>query len=383
MEQVAICASRPANRGRIRWLTIPALAMSLSLMMSLAHTQEDGSQASARSIGLVLTSWNHALYETPGMKECPDGLQPSEADQLKARTDSAEVLKKYGAGAARGPNGESDRLMPWLIEDPLPFKELRTTVGYGVNLDGTSDGSATAKSCVHEKFTSPEGEPVDNQLSRVLGCTKGWRKGGFNTEYMGLEFETLRNNRILVEITGVDDEKNDPDVEVTLYKGLDRLVSTAPGQFVPYLIQRVDNREPRFTHRTHGRIVAGVLITDPIAQADFSVAWLTIPAERRLKDLRLRLKLTESGAEGYFGGYEDLRIWWNLHAKTAALADAGLFGSATLYRALNRYADGFPDPATGKCTAISAQYKVTAVRALIPPPKREERVALSTPGAAR
>jgi hypothetical protein len=100
-----------------------------------------------------------------------------------------------------------------------------------------------------------------------------------------------------------------------------------------------------------------------------------VPAERRLKDLRMRLKLSDTGAEGYFGGYEDLRVWWNLHSKTAALPDAGLFSSAPLWRALHRYADGFPD-ATGTCTAISAEYKVLAVRALIAHPKGEGQVAM-------
>jgi hypothetical protein len=94
------------------------------------------------------------------------------------------------------------------------------------------------------------------------------------------------------------------------------------------------------------------------------------------------LKLTATGAEGLVGGYEDLKIWWNLHSKTAGVVDAGQFGQATLYRALQRYADGFPDPETGQCTAISAEYKVTAVRALIPHPGGEVRTALTSAAAA-
>jgi len=36
-----------------------------------------------------------------------------------------------------------------------------------MNLDGTTDGAATANSCAHEKFTGPNGEPaVDNQTYR-------------------------------------------------------------------------------------------------------------------------------------------------------------------------------------------------------------------------
>jgi hypothetical protein len=337
--------------------------------------------AAGRTIGLVLTSWDHALFESPEMKECPGGLQPSEADQMYARKDSAQILRKFGGIGLRGPNGESNRQFPLLTEDVLPFSELQTTVGYGMNLDGTPDGKATPKTCAHEKFTSPEGEKVDNQMARVLGCTYGWRKDGFNKSFMGREFELLHGNRILVEITGVNDERNDPDVQIAIYKGLDRLVSTAPGKYVPFLNQRIDARQPRFTHRTRGKIVDGVLITDPIPRADFSVTWLTVPAERRLKDLRLKLKLTDTGGEGYFGGYEDMKIWWNLFAKTAALPDAGKFSASGLYRAMVRYADGFPEPATGQCTAISAQYKVTAVRALIPHTQGKDQTFAARSGA--
>ena len=333
--------------------------------------------SSGAVIGLVLTTWNLDLYQTPEMAECPAGLQASEAEQLNARKDAKEQLHKYGGIGLRGPDGESDRQFPDLVQDPIPFRELQTKIGYGMNLDGTPDGRATAKSCQHEKFTSPQGEAVDNQLARVLGCTKGWRKDGFNTEFHGREFELLHGNRILIEITGVDDEKNDPDVEVSIYKGLDRLVSTAPGKFVPFLNQRIDTREPRFTHKTHGRIVDGVLITDPIPKADFSVTWLTVPAERRLKDMRLRLKLSDTGAEGYVGGYEDLKRWWNLFAKSAGMVDAGQYSAAPIYHAMKRYADGVPDPATGQCTAISAAYKVTAVRAMIAHPPASPPVVVA------
>ena len=56
----------------------------------------------------------------------------------------------------------------------------------------------------------------------------------------------------LIEITGVDDARNDPAVEVSIYKGMDRLVRTGDNGFVPFLSQRID---PRF-HRK--RFAAGI-----------------------------------------------------------------------------------------------------------------------------
>ena len=353
-------------RNLIRILCIGAMATPLSLAAP-AMSQPESPRPSGRTIGLVLTSWTHALYETPSKAECPAGLQAGEEEQMRARKDGDEQLRRFGSYDARGPNGEASRFLAWRVEDPIPFRELQTKVGYGLNLDGTPDGRATAKSCKHEKFTSPEGEAVDNQMARVLGCVAGWRSDGFNTGFIAVEFHNLATNRVLVEITGVDSETNDPDVGVNIYKGRDKLVASAPDKYVPFLIQRIDDRFPRYTHTAHGRIVDGVLITDPIPVADFPGIWVNGPVEHRMKDLRLRLKLTDTGASGFFAGYEDLKYWWNMHGKGAAAA-VGKFSQAGVYRAAHRYADGFPDPATGQCTAISTSYKVEAVRAMIPHP---------------
>ena len=323
-----------------------------------------------RTIGLVLTDWRYALYQTPGLTECPAGLQPGEVAQFKAQPDPLGHLHKFGGTTQnRGPNGENANYSPLAIEDPLPFNELKTKVGYGFNLDGTTDGHATPKSLAHEKFTSPEGEQVDNQMARVLGCVQGWRKNGFMAEFYSKEVETSPVNRHLIEITGVDDETNDPDVEVAIFKGRDRLVRTASGAFVPFISHRIDERFPQYMFKTHGRIVDGVLITDPIPLARVPLLQIQIPDERHIHDLTLRLKLTANGAEGLLGGYEELATWWNVHSKSPG-SDVGKYSPTALYKAAHRYADGYPDPATGQATAISVAYQVSAVRALIVHPGR-------------
>src|ERR1700735_5241030 len=65
------------------------------------------------TIGLVLTDWRYALYETPGAKEeCPSGLQASEEAQNKATPGYAERLAKFGFPLNRGPNGELSAYAP-------------------------------------------------------------------------------------------------------------------------------------------------------------------------------------------------------------------------------------------------------------------------------
>lgn len=352
-------------RTGIRVLCVSSLVALVAGSAAPALSRAAESQPSG-TIGLVVTDWRYDLYETADKSECPAGLQVGEATQFKARPHPLERLKKWGAFQNRGPNGENANYSPLAVEDALPFHELKTKVGYGMNLDGTSDGHATDKTCKHEKFTNPEGEQVDNQMARVLGCVMGWRTTGFMAEFYSNEIDTRPINRHLIEITGVDDAKNDPDVEVHIYKGRDRLVRSASGSFIPFISNRIDARFPQFMSSTHGKIVDGVLITDPIPLARFPLHVIEIPGERRMRDVRLRLKLTDTGAEGVLAGYEILDTWWNMHSKGPGVGtDIGRYSPAALYRAAHRYADGFPDPETGQCTAISTTYKISAVRAMI------------------
>jgi len=329
------------------------------------------SKEAGKTIGLAVTDMRWALYETPNAKEeCPAGVQVAPVVQFKAMPGApAERLQKYGYEYSFfGPNGENAEYDPLAVTDPLPWKELQTKNGYGLNLDGTTDGHATAKTCKHEKFTSPEGEQVDNQFARAGGCVEGFRTGGFASDFNSNEVVTSPINRHLIEITGVDSEENDPSVEVTIYKGKDGLVRRADGKtFVSFMTQRVDNLFPQFILHTHGRIVDGVLITDPIPLARLPLLYIQVPHERRIEDLRLRLKLTPDGAEGIMAGYEPIEDIWTYLSKSPS-AGAGKYSSAGLFRALLRYADGSPD-ATGHCMSISTTYKVNAVRAIIARPQ--------------
>jgi hypothetical protein len=352
----------------------------LASASALPQTAGTTSSKTSGTIGLVLTDWRYALYQTPGKEECPDGLQPSEVAQFKALPDPLGHLNKFGGTTQnRGPNGENANYSPMAVEDPIPFNELKTKVGFGFNLDGTADGHATPKTAAHEKFTNPEGEPVDNQMARVVGCVQGWRKTGFMAEFYSKEVETSPVNRHLIEITGVDNEINDSDVDVTIYKGRDRLVRAASGAFIPFISHRIDDRFPQYILKTHGKIVDGVLITDPIPLARLPLLQIELPDERRIRDLTLRLKLTPNGAEGLLGGYEELASWWNMHSKSPG-SDIGKYSPAALYRALHRYADAYPDPATGQYSAISVAYQVIAVRALIVHPHQRPGMVVAQSG---
>lgn len=347
---------------------------AFGLMLAAAALAPAGAAAQGPgTIGLAVTDIRYALYETADAKEeCPDGLQAGEIVQFKAMPNVIQHMAKFGGTAHnRGPGGEMGNFVPMAVEDPIPFRELETKLGYGLNLDGTQDGQATARTVAHEKFTDPEtGEKVDNQMARVLGCVMGWRTSGFMAELYSVEVATQPHNRFLIEISGVDDEKNDPEVTVRFYKGLDRVVKLPDGSgYVPFMSHRVDARATDYVMQTRGRIVDGVLHTEPIPRFRMAMRQIEIRTERRMYDARLRIRLDETSASGLMAGYEPIATWWSVTGKGPG-SDPGRYSPPALYKAAVRYADGYPDPATGKATAISTAYRIKAVRAMIVHPDR-------------
>jgi hypothetical protein len=78
------------------------------------------------------------------------------------------------------------------------------------------------------------------------------------------------------------------------------------------------------------------------------------------------LRLTETGAEGYMGGYLDLASWRVQRQESISThhQSYGQESSPTLFKALNRLADGYPD-ATGQNTAISGALHVRFTQVFI------------------
>src|SRR5439155_10040505 len=135
----------------------------------------------------------------------------------------------------------------------------------------------------------------------------GYRTGGQIAEFYNAEITNFPVDRHLIEITGVNDEANDPSVDVYIYKGFDRLVRTGDNKFVPYLSSRIDARYPQYTMHTKGRIENGVLITDPLPNALFPLSTERTLGDRDMKDMNLRLKLSGDGAEGILSGFDNWR----------------------------------------------------------------------------
>ena len=318
-----------------------------------------------RTIGYVLTNKSWAVYQTADAKaECPQGFNDGPREQFKALfPDDGKQRTLAETQLAR----ESDVWFPREAEPandkgPLPFRFASGKTAIGLNLDGKVGPN---------DFTSPDGESgIDNQMFRVLGCVPGFRgpEGAnffFENDYM----QRYIFNRVLIEITDVDDLVNDDDVTLTIYRGLDSLLSSANGKdFIPGGTQRVDERwGKRYVTRMKGRIKDGVLTTEA---ADVKLPWTmtfdTNP-DQQIKAARFRLKLTETSAEGLLGGYVPIASWghhfqinWSTHH-----ASYGQMATPSIIRAMYQLADAYPDPETGKNTAISGAAAMKFTQAYI------------------
>ena len=348
---------------------------TLSVGVMAAASLTYAPDASAKTLGFVLTKWHHAGEFSPQAKiECPGGLTPGLRENFRAvfktkEAQQAQIDKFAGIEMrARGPNGESETYSPELIEDPLPFHEAQGKTSPGFNLDGTADGRATKLTCKHKKLTSPEGEAgVDNQMYRAMGCIKGMRPDGVSDGLANSELISRLFNRWVIEVAGVDDEANDDHVDVTIGHGLDKIVQDASGKFIPGLTQRIDDETPAYLFHTTGKIVNHVLITDPIP--NFEVGLEFGPNEHSVLPFlsaRLQVKLGADNTTGVLGGYQDVERYYRNWAKSTGhhsiIADAS---APSFYRALYRNADGYKNPETGECSAISGVYDLDLTRAFI------------------
>jgi hypothetical protein len=340
------------------------------------------------TISFAVVSFYTSIYETKYMEECPrglavgndelwwKGLDPGVRDEL---TDGGEIepvsASRRAMSALRGPNDEDVCWYPTIIEDP-PMKTVKGSVSFGMNLDGRDDEEATPQSCGHSNFTSPSGQPgVDNQMYRLLGCVFGWRDSGYVETNANGELRDTSQGVVLIEVSGVDDRQNDDSVVVRMHRANDILPKDSRGNILPHASFRVHN-VPGYGTPANGRIINGVLTTDPIDAFLPNYSNLS-HTEIHMKGMRLELDIdaAEDRAKGYIAGYRDFDNFWDYIRRGEYLSVTGQFSCPALYVAAKDLADGYPDPETGECTALSSSYTIEAVPAFVIHPEDTDFVA--------
>jgi hypothetical protein len=356
---------------RIARITRAALTAVLLLTSLQAAAQESPIRAGAIAYALTALRW--ATYLSPSAPvDCPEGVNYGPRDEFKALYPHDGTTRNLADTQLKR---EIENWFPTTAPDPFPFYAAGGRVALGLNLDGKVGPN---------DFISPQGEPgIDNQLYRALGCINSYRDAhGTNDELNSLEVVKESYNRLLIEITGVTSLDHSEQVEVNVYRGLDPLLTDARGDILPGGTERIDTRwGARFIQHLHGRIVDGVLITEP-ANLAFPWAVFEVPADEYLRGAILRLKLTAKGAEGLIGGYADIETWYLqlMRSQSTHCQSYGQLASMSLYKELRRLADGYPDPKTGENTAISSALRAQFTQVFIWPPSK---ASLPAPAQAR
>src|SRR3546814_3777457 len=104
---------------------------------------------------------------------------------------------------------------------------------------------------------------------------------------------------ILITLSGVDDIRNDDDVEVGFFANADPIQLSplrAPLSYGTYAI----DQDPRFRAKAHGRIKDGVLTSDPVDDRFHNVV-NSMRLERALDHACVRMTLSPDAVlEGYY-----------------------------------------------------------------------------------
>jgi hypothetical protein len=283
----------------------------------------------------------------------------------------------------RGPNGEDVCQNPTAVKAP-PLLKVEGKLSYGMNLDGTTDGSATSKTCKHEKFTGVDGTPaVDNQMYRLLGCIYGFRSYG---QYEANENENRKSNgkgMTLIEVTGVDDPRNDDDVQVSFYRAVDQYTLDGSGQFTPFASYRIDNAggKVRYGSTVKGKIKNGVLTTQP-GNVNLPFYGNYTYMNQLIKDMRMVLEIDPDGtkAKGMIAGYYGVEQLMFYIGGLGPIHSTGIADCPSIYAAAWELADGYPDPKTGRCSDLSSAFNFSAVAAFIIHQDRQQQSAGSDGG---
>lgn len=354
-------------------MRIVMMALLLALLHATTSAAADDSETAIYlkngTIAYALTSLRWATYLKPDARvDCPDGVNDGPREQFTALFPDNGQPRALAETQLRR---EVQNWFPTTRPDYFPYREAGGEQALGLDLDGKVGP---------EDFTSLDGKPgIDNQMYRAVGCINSYRDAtGANDSLNSGEILTDEYNRLLVELNGVDDLVNDDHVEVMIYRGLDPLHMDATGKdILPGGSQRIDVRwGKKFIHRLDGRIVDGVLRTSP---SDLYLPWavFNLPADEYLRDAQLSIKLTPTKAEGLIAGFADIETWYLqlMKSQSTHCQSYGQLASMSLYKALRRLADAYPDPETGANTAISGALKTTFTQVFIVPETKAQVAA--------
>lgn len=295
----------------------------------------------------------------------PPGFDPKvEPTQEQARAIGALNGFPKGAGRLAFQKREvvysacsNPRDFPMLTKD---FRTYEGEVAAGINLDGKVGKG---------DFVGPDGSRgVDNRLWRAVGCVSAFRE----SSKVDIARKTMMSARAptVIELRGVDSLQDDPDVSVTVLAVNEPLTRDGRGAalaratFTPVA-------DPRLRATVKGRIAGGVLTTDPVDLV-LNYKEQIVDAPRHIRGARLRATFGKDGSiEGSLYGYYTLDSYYDsIEQMTQNGANLSQVSCPGIRKAIDRLADGYRDPKTGRYSAISSAYDFIGVRAFLAMPQQ-------------
>jgi hypothetical protein len=309
----------------------------------------------------------------PG-RDCPAGAATTPGWKVQFRTKwrNPEMIKFYMDAENRpeglrvmrwrGPNLEDVWAHPTAAPDLHNLPPVAWSTGLGFDLDGKVKAT---------DFISPEGEKgIDNNYYRAAGCWISYRGPAYRSQ-RGIGINGYMRDgmyTIVMILSGNQDPMSDSDARLAFYESKDRIVKDNQGQVAHdasfAILPTADTQSV-----VEVRIADGVIETTRSQEIRLrNEAWQPVfPRQLQLTQGKLRLRMKpDGGLEGLVGGYQ---LWHELYKKQAipgrdTETNQGI-DLPTFYYQLERYADGDPDPRTGKNRRISAAYRVRAVPAFV------------------
>ncbi len=255
-------------------------------------------------------------------------------------------------------DGEGDRMV--LLARSMRFAR-ETTPGQseGFNLDNRVSDASDTQACGIEDMVDSEGTPgIDNAMSGLMPLLE-------QTEAAVLEAliqDSIGNGALLMmaELSDLDDELNDPCVDVSVFKGLGEPMLGADGWVLPYQTLRVDptslGNDAAANPLVDGRIDAG-----PIDRIALPIQVLDLDTTLELFNARIRAERGEDGVwRGLMGGGLEI----NALIDTAALQNVDPVVSELIGPVLALMADLEPDE-NGTCTQLSVTIELELVPAFV------------------
>jgi hypothetical protein len=253
----------------------------------------------------------------------------------------------------------------------------------GLNLDGRISRSQTDMASGRLDFTGLNGTAgVDNQLWRVVGCSKPYQSAG---QAVGFGMEMYTGSwGLLIKLEDLDDLKNDNHVTVRVYSNADPMQISPAREALEYATYAFD-RDPAYQAKASGTLKNGVLTTEPF-NFQFRRVTNAMYVDRPLNKARIQATLSANGTiKGYLAGYTPVEQMYDFQfgyrsakgGNGKAADPRRVIGTANgaartlgytcqgMYQGLHRFADGDFDAKSRKYTSISTQYRFEARPAFI------------------